>query len=267
MNSRSSHRVFLSVLSLVAAIAPSGCVAEGSEDFEEMSESEGVSEASPTDDALIEPESASGPIQTSAYANCAATSVSWSQSRAAWNGNTDTAGNYICYGNLPAATHGYLVSATLTSSNRTGSAQYTCTNGSWVRNSGFTCDGKVVTTESANGIYTTCSSGDAVRNKWIGWYLADLKRCADNSGLDWWVTQYNNNTNCLSSTNYNGYGDKDVCWRAQFRSGAENWNNSYSVATTLGHIGPMDEDSFCGSTAGYPWTSVSTWGRFCKYLP
>lgn len=271
MKWRYSHRVILSVLSLVVAIAPSGCVAEGSEDFvddnEEVSASEGVSEAPPMDDDLLESESASVQVQTSAYANCAATSVSWSQSRAAWNGNTATAGNYICYGDLPAANHGYIVSATLAGSDRTGSAQYTCSNGSWVRNSGYTCDGKVVNTETASGVYSTCSSADPVRSKWIGWYLADLKRCADTDGLDWWVTQYNNNADCLQSTNYNGYGSKDVCWRAQFRNAANGWSNSYSVAQSLGHIGPNDEDSFCGVTAGYPWTSVSTWGRFCKYLP
>jgi hypothetical protein len=271
MSSRSSHRVFLFVLSLVAAIAPSGCVAEGSDEFveenEEMSQSEGVSEASPTDDDLIEPESASGQLETSAYLSCASTSVNWWQSRPAWNGNTDTAGNYICYGNLPAASHGFMVSATLTSSDRTGSAQYTCSNGSWVLKTGYTCDGKVITTTAANGDSYTCSSGDAVRQKWIGWYLADLKRCADNGGLDWWVNQYNTSTACSASNNYDGYGTKDGCWRAHFRSVANSVGNSYSIAQSLGHIVPADEDDACGPLAGYPWSSVATWGNYCKYLP
>jgi hypothetical protein len=65
---------------------------------------------------------------------------------------------------------------------------------------------------------------------WIGWYLADLKRCADPSGLEWWVSQYNNNAACPSYNNYDGYGSKDACWRAHFRNGANSNGNSYTDA-------------------------------------
>jgi hypothetical protein len=194
--------------------------------------------------------------------------VSWSQSQASWNGNTGTAGSYICYGDVPAASHGIIVAATLTNSGqRTGSAQYTCSNGSWLPRSGASCNGKIISTLSATGSSLTCSSADLVRQKWITWYVQDLKRCADTAGLDWWVTQYNNNTDCLASTNYNGYGSRDVCWRAQFRAAADaNGWNTYSEAQAIGHIASLDESNICGSLA-YPWTNVTGFGTSCKYRP
>jgi hypothetical protein len=107
-----------------------------------------------------------------------------------------------------------------------------------------------------------------VRSKWIGWYVADLKRCADNAGLDWWVTQYNNNADCLATDNYHGYGSKDVCWREQFRAAANaNGWNTYNEAQFTGHIAALDEDTACGPGAAYPWTNVAAYGTSCKYKP
>jgi hypothetical protein len=252
-----------------------GCGGEAGVDGEasEPLPSESVSEAMPTDGTLVEPESDSvqSPDEPSSHSalllNCPATSKSWAQSQPAWNGNTGTAGSYICYGDLPEASSGFIVTATLTNSaERTGSAQYTCSNGTWLLRSGSTCNGKVISTVSASGFSMTCSSADAVRSKWIGWYLADLKRCADTAGLDWWVTQYNNNAACLASNNYDGYGSKDACWRAQFRAGANANGNSFNEAQALGHISSWDEAAVCAGLA-YPWTNVTGFGTSCKYRP
>jgi hypothetical protein len=248
-----------------------GCGGETGVDGEssEPSESESVSEASPTDAAPVETESDSGqpPTRVSQLAlGCTSTSVNWSQVRTtAWNGNTSTLGTYQCYGTLSATSSGFTVSATLTSSDRTGSAQYTCSNGTWLRKSG-TCDGAIISTTSASGVTTTCSSADLVRQMWINWFLEDLKRCAGTAGLDWWVDQYNNNTNCLASNNYNGYPNKDACWRAQFRAAANVNGNSYNEAQATGHVSAWDESYLCGSLA-YTWVSPSVYGTTCKYRP
>ena len=235
----------------------------------EGSESESVSEALPTENELVEPE---GDVEskpdgvTQLALGCPSMAVNWSQTRTtAWNGNTGTTGTYQCYGDLPATNSGFTVSATLTSTDRTGSAQYYCYNGSWQRKT-VTCDGKVISTVAATGISTTCSSADAVKQKWISWFLADLKRCAGTTGLDWWVTQYNNNAGCYASNNYDGYGSKDACWRAHFRAAANENGNSYNEAQSTGHISSFDENHLCGSLA-YPWSSVSAYGTSCKYRP
>lgn len=198
--------------------------------------------------------------------NCAGTTVQWSQFQAAWNNNTYTSGTYYCIGTLPATASGFVATTTLTSSDRTGTAQYSCSNGSWTLQSG-SCDGKIVQTSDVSGVSTVCSSADPVRSKWINWYVVDLKRCADTAGLDWWVTQYNNNADCLASTNYNGYGDKDTCWRAQFRAGANANGNSYSEAQQVGHVSSWDEASLCGSGAAYTWIFITSNGTKCKFRP
>ncbi|HEX8434866.1 hypothetical protein [Archangium sp.] len=242
------------------------------EQSSESSDSESVSEAPPTSDTLDESENDSGqpsPQRTvsAAALGCPATSVSWSQWQPSWNGNTGTAGTYVCYGDLPATNSGYIVTATRTSLERTGTAQYTCSNGVWVLRSGSSCNGKIISTVSASAYSTTCSSTEPVRAKWISWYLADLKRCADSDGLEWWVSQYNNSTGCPASNNYDGYGTKDACWRASFRNGANTNGNSYNEAQALGHISSWDESSLCGGSLAYPWTSVSSFGTSCKYRP
>ncbi len=234
-------------------------------------ESASVSEALPTEGELIPVVSDSGQPEDkrlqAAYLSCPAVSMSWSQFQPSWNGNADTAGTYLCYGTLPASPHGYIVAASLSNSGeRTGSAQYTCSNGTWMPRTGATCNGKVINTLTASGYATTCSSTDPVRSKLISWYLADVKRCPDVEGLNWWADQYNNNTHCLASTNYNGYGNKDTCWRWQMRNAANANGNSYNEAQATGHISAWDEDVICGAL-GYPWLNVSSFGTSCKYLP
>jgi hypothetical protein len=236
----------------------------------ESSASEMVAAASQTGADLAGSESdaeqSSNQLPHLLLSSCPATSKSWSQSQAAWNGNTSTGGNYICNGSLPVTSHGIIIAATLASADRVGSAQYTCSNGTWLPRTGATCNGKVISTTIVSGISNTCSSASPVHSKWIGWYLADLKRCADTAGLNWWVNNYNNDADCLVTDNYHGYGSKDVCWRAQFRGSADLNGNSYSEAQTTGHISAWDEAGLCNGLA-YPWTSVSGFGTSCKALP
>jgi hypothetical protein len=239
---------------------------DGDADSEALksSESEIASAASPTGADLAGSKSDVGQPSNqpthSLLSSCPATSRSWWQSQAAWNGNTRTAGTYICTGNLPMANHGNTVAATLASMGRVGSAQYTCNNGTWLPITGASCDGKVISTTTM-----TCSSADPVKSKWVGWYLTDLKRCADTAGLEWWVNNYNNNAACFPTDNYNGYGSKDACWRAYFRS-AGDANGEYSEAQLTGHIAAVAESNTCNGLA-YPWTSVSAFGTSCKPLP
>ncbi|WP_164021585.1 hypothetical protein [Pyxidicoccus trucidator] len=103
-----------------------------------------------------------------------------------------------------------------------------------------------------------------MRSKWIGWYRADFKRCADADGLEWWVTQYNNNNGCLASNNYDGFGTKDACWRWHFQ---EAGRDSYEEAKSTGHISSTDEVILCGPNAAYPWIHNVTNGTQCKYKP
>lgn len=202
----------------------------------------------------------------SAALSCPGGLLTWSQMRSAWNANAYTAGTYYCDANIPGTSHGFVVSATASSAERNGSAQLYCNNGTW-QWMGGSCDGKVVSTTTASGTSTVCSHWEPVRSLWISWYLADLKRCADSAGLEWWVTQYNNNAACHASNNYDGYGTKDACWRAHFRTAANNNGNSYNEAQATGHIAFADEFSMCGPRASYPWTSVSANGTQCKYRP
>jgi hypothetical protein len=204
---------------------------------------------------------AASPMGTDLLSSCPAMAVSWSQSQAVWNGNPRTGGNYICGVNLPATISGYTVTATLVYnpySDRVGTIQYACSNSTWQRLPGASCDGTVVSTTIASGISNTCSSTLPTYSKWIGWYLADLKRCPDTVGLNWWVNSYINNTYCLSD------GNKDTCWRDLFQKVANENNNSYNEAKD--HISASDEVNLCRGRA-YPWTSVSAAGTTCKALP
>ena len=95
---------------------------------------------------------------------------------------------------------------------------------------------------------------------WIRWYREDLFRCADTSGLDWWVGNYKADADCQAPT-YKGFPTKDDCWRAQFRNAANTHGNSYNEAQALKHISSSDENYLCGSNGAYTWdpaTIVST---------
>lgn len=234
------------------------------------SESEIAPSASPTGADLAGSKSDVGKLSNqltpSLLSSCPTTSISWSQLKTAWKGNTRTAGSYICNGVLPFTTDGNIVWATPISAARVGSAQFTCSNGTWLLQAGATCDGAVIGTTSASSHATICSSADPVRSMWIQWYKEDLKRCADTVGLDWWVNNYTHATDCLMIDNYHGYGSKDACWRAEFQSGAAANGNSYREAQAAGHISAWDEAYLCSGQA-YPWTSVSDFGMLCKFLP
>jgi hypothetical protein len=225
-----------------------------------------VFNALPADDALAGSESASGQPSDqqvhAAGASCPGATVTWSQSRSAWLSNPYTAGTYSCQATVYATPSGSSASLTANSSERIGSIQMYCNNGTWQYYPGYSCDGRIVSTAAANGTTTLCSHPDPVRSKWISWYVADMKRCADYDGLEWWVYQYNNNTDCLPYDNYKGYGTKDVCWRAQFRAGSED-----DEALSTGHVTSSAEFNLCGPRAAYPWSSVSSYGTQCKYRP
>jgi len=199
----------------------------------------------------------------SANLSCQGGTLTWQQARTAWNYNSNTQGTYSCNASVPTTSHGWDVSVQPSSTARVGSATIRCNNGTW-QWVGGSCDGRVVSTAVANGGNYVCSSSDPVRTKWIGWYVADLKRCPEFEGLEWWVTQYNNNAACHASNNYDGYGTKDTCWRAHFRNGA---GNSYPEAQSLGHITSQDEYNACGPLAAYPWSNVLAAGHQCKYRP
>ncbi|RKG69936.1 hypothetical protein D7V80_07125 [Corallococcus sp. CA054B] len=175
----------------------------------------------------------------------------------------NTQGTYFCSASVPATSDTFSVSVQASGAERSGSALLRCNNGTW-QWVGGSCDGKIVSTVSATGNTLVCSHSDPVRSKWINWYLSDLKRCADVDGLEWWVAQYNSNNGCLPSTNYDGYGSKDACFRANFqRSGG----NSFTEAQSTGHIASLDEYLACGPSAAYPWSNVASFGTLCKYRP
>ena len=191
--------------------------------------------------------------------------MSWSQSQPSWHGPQESDWTYTCEGTIPARGHGSSATASGSSTERTGSARFVCNDGSWEAIS-ESCDGRLVLTESVLRVRTTCSDPDPVRSMWISWYRADLKRCADVEGLNWWVTQYNANAGCRPENNYDGYGSRNACWREHFRDGANSNGNSYDEATETGHISSWDENNICGSLA-YTWTNVSSYGTYCKYRP
>ncbi|RYZ13457.1 MAG: hypothetical protein EOO70_08610 [Myxococcaceae bacterium] len=175
----------------------------------------------------------------------------------------NTQGTYFCSASVPVTGDGSSVSVLAAGAERTGSAQIRCFDGTWQFVNG-SCDGKVVNTVTATGNVSVCSHTDPVRSKWIGWYVADLKRCADVVGLDWWATLYNSNTVCLASTNYDGYGTKDACFRENFRIVA---GDLYTEAQSTGHIAAQTEFGACGPRAAYPWSNVLSNGMLCKYRP
>ncbi|MCP3138362.1 hypothetical protein [Pyxidicoccus xibeiensis] len=196
--------------------------------------------------------------------SCPSGTASWSQQQwAAWNSNVNTVGTYSCSGNVFATSDGSNVSVMAAGGERSGTAQLRCSNGTWLWVSG-TCDGKVVNTTVATGHTMVCSHSDPVRSKWIGWYVAALKRCADSGGLEWWVAQYNSNNGCLASTNYDGYGSKDACFRANFQISA---GSSYTEAQSTGRIAAQDEYNICGPRGAYPWNNIFGDGMKCKYRP
>jgi hypothetical protein len=282
-----SYRMTMALVTSLSLIGTSmGCAvsspAEGYGEetgFEESSESaESVTEAlrqAPTDDDAVESGGGSRqppaePTASAALAGCTAQWLDWSQWQPAWAGNANTEGEYTCFGFVPARSSGLSASTSMADTSRVGAAQFTCNNGSWSPPSpSATCNGKVVSTTTISGS-TTCVSGDPVRTKWIGWYLADLFRCPDTAGLDFWVGVYNDPNNSNSPNNCgpgNPYGSKDACFRNSLREAAEANDNSYSVAQALGHIAPSDEISTCGQDAYYPWASIQTNGTKCKYGP
>ncbi len=242
--------------SLLVGCGGEGGNLEGSEPAESAAKFENFSPAA----------DASADEVHSAALSCPSGTLTWSQSRSAWNSNAYTAGTYSCDASVPTTSSGYTVSVNAASSERNGSAQLSCNNGTW-QWVGGSCDGKIVSTQSVTGFNAVCSNSEPVHSLFVSWYLADLKRCADYNGLEWWVTQYNNNAGCLASTNYDGYGSKDLCFRANFRLAADNNQGEYTEAQSTGHIASVSEFGACGSRAAYPWANVAAYGAQCKYRP
>jgi hypothetical protein len=102
-----------------------------------------------------------------------------------------------------------------------------------------------------------------------GWYVADLYRCADSLGLDYWVSQYENPspTLCTPASNYGGTGSKETCWRAVFRDSANAVESCYDQAQATGHICDGAVDNFCAPDSHYPWASIVSAGATCKFGP
>jgi hypothetical protein len=114
-----------------------------------------------------------------------------------------------------------------------------------------TCDGEEY------GVYhVTCANdSDSVRNMFLGFYMNNLKRCADFGGLDWWTSQYNND--CLQS---NDPAYKETCFREKFLSGSE----GQEVKANGGHISTAAERFQCGTRAAASWTGAY---QACKPVP
>jgi hypothetical protein len=101
----------------------------------------------------------------------------------------------------------------------------------------------------------------------IGFYAKDLYRCADPAGLEYWVNEYDYGPDgggppiCPQDPS-----DPTHCWEMSFLSGTER-----AIAVADGHIAPNPEQIFCGTTAGYPWSTLASYiesvGTQCKYLP
>jgi hypothetical protein len=249
-----------------------GCGGETDANREELKSSEPESEAvfegfTPTADEPRASDDAPGQPAGSVHAagtSCPGGTLSWSQQQwSAWNSNSNTVGTYSCSGNVFPTSDGSSASVVAAGAERIGSAQISCSNGTWVWGSG-SCNGKVVSTLTATGYNLVCSHSDPVRSKWIGWYVADLKRCADFDGLEWWVAQYNSNNGCSASTNYDGYGSKDACFRANFQIAA---GSEYTEAQSTGHIAAQSEYLACGPRGAYPWSNIFADGAKCKYRP
>ena len=217
------------------------------------------------------------------YASCPSTTKSWTQRREAWNSNPYTRGTYTCQGTLPARAHGGTAQTTLTSTqerNNSSSATFECYDGSWTLVSG-TCDGKEIAAKEYSGALLECSSFpfNADREKWIGWYIDDLKRCADVGGLNWWITEYtrtDSTRNCQKHPdntykhffNVNGvvtaysFTLRDDCFRDAFRKSAASVGE-YPVS----HIYWKAEVNNCGLLTNYPYANIKTAGLMCKFRP
>ena len=191
--------------------------------------------------------------------DCPSKTVSWSQWQPAWNNNPRTQGTYFCSGTLSATSHGSRATAsqvrgTIPELFRTGSVQYTCNNGSWELVAGSeTCDGLPYST-----YHVTCAYGsDPARNMFLGFYMNELKRCADLDGLNWWTSHYNDD--CLPP-DYKGLGSKEACFRVEFLRGPED----DEVQANGGHITSTSERNQCGTLAAASWTGAY---QDCKPVP
>jgi choice-of-anchor A domain-containing protein len=186
-----------------------------------------------------------------APSDCPSTTVTWSQPQPAWNGNGSTAGTYYCQGVINWASHGSNnVAATLISSNRTGSARFNCRDGNWVV-SGASCDGSTISVSQAGGFAVTCFDPRPTYILWIGWYVAELGRCPDPDGLDWWARAYDASSN-----------RDEAYWRNALREGGV----PHGDVPVNGHVSPYIESRLCGSLA-YPWANIRSFGESCKYRP
>ncbi|ADO75189.1 choice-of-anchor A family protein [Stigmatella aurantiaca] len=202
--------------------------------------------------------------------SCSRKTVTWSQSQPAWQGNSRTQGPYSCSGQVSAASDGASASVGASGSERDGSARFICDDGTWVLQQG-SCNGKIV----ATSMPTKCASANPTEQMWIGWYVSDLKRCADTAGLNFWVGQFNNKTDCkfregfywhtFNGVSYN-FAYADSCWRFAFQMSATltgEWPRPPAYST---HVSPEVEADLCGSLA-YPWTGISSTGMNCKFPP
>jgi hypothetical protein len=194
-------------------------------------------------------------------AACPTQTVVWSRYQVAWRDNPRTAGTYQCQASAAAGVHGTARSLTATGSTRIGTAIATCDDGTW-EVSAPSCNGTLVSAPAG----LTCSSSDPQLAKWIGWYSADLKRCADTSGLAYWVSEDNDTATVCPAYPVVGSTDRNTCVRAIFRESADNSvpAGEYTYAQTYGHVSVVMEEILCGDTAAYGWVS---WDTQCKALP
>jgi len=188
-------------------------------------------------------------------ASCAAATVVWSQAQVAWHGNTATAGGYACSATVTAASHGGTQSKSPAESTRTGTATATCDNGTWTASG--SCDGSLFTTI----IPVTCTSGDPLEAKWVSWYAADFKRCADTEGLAYWIGRDLDTGVACSAYPTVGSAERDTCMRDTLRATG---GGEYTYAQAHGHVSSTIEANFCGAAGAYPWNS---WGSQCKSKP
>jgi len=190
--------------------------------------------------------------------------LSWKQSQPAWNGNTNTAGQYSCSGTVPAGTYpsGSTASPSLVdASKRIGSATASCENGAW-KLADATCDGRVV--DTLIPVECNVSAMAHPRSLFGGWYLGDLYRCADTAGLDYWVSQYGSTCNAPYP---NGASTKDECFHLTFLEAAEQAGECSSQSSSTGHVCDSVLSTICPAGAQYPWASIPTAGNKCKYAP
>ncbi|HLL05619.1 MAG TPA: choice-of-anchor A family protein [Myxococcaceae bacterium] len=205
--------------------------------------------------------------------NCSGTTVTWSEWQPAWNGNPRTQGTYTCSSTVSWTSDGDYDDVAPSSSARTGSARFWCDNGTWRLEQGTaTCDGNRVSTSdsSASRKATKCIGSTNTENMFIGFYVSELKRCADLPGLAWWSDQYDRRQDCQFREGFYWHGSirfayPDNCWRHTFREGATNAGELPRVPYT-DHVTPTMERALCGSLA-YPYTNVAAWGDTCKFLP